>query len=135
MQDLILAPFTKDFSLCFCWSSNAIEGNTLSLDETIAVIEYDEVESGHTFKEYQEAKNMYHAIQELLIPFRKQDITEEWMKKANGIILGTDGEYRSHTVYIGSVVEAVYYPPSYEEVPKLMKQFKDYSVLLIKFDQ
>ncbi|CUX31580.1 hypothetical protein BN3456_01338 [Clostridium sp. C105KSO13] len=42
-SDIILSPFTKDFSLRFCWSSNAIEGNTLSLDETISLIEYDEV--------------------------------------------------------------------------------------------
>lgn len=48
----VLEMFTKDFSLRFCWSSNALEGNTLSLDETVSVIEYDEVRSGHTFREY-----------------------------------------------------------------------------------
>lgn len=79
----------KDFSLRFCWSSNAIEGNTLNLEETISVIEYDEVRSGHTYTEYQEAKNLYHAIQELLIPFEKKSLTEEWIKKANGLIRGT----------------------------------------------
>lgn len=30
--------FEKDFSRRFCWSSNAIEGNTLSLDETVSLI-------------------------------------------------------------------------------------------------
>ena len=43
MKDsLIREPFLADFSRRFCWSSNAIEGNTLSLDETVAFIEFDE---------------------------------------------------------------------------------------------
>ena len=71
--------FVKDFAYRFCWSSNAIEGNTLSLDETISVIEYDEVRSGHTFSEYAEAKNLYNAITNQLLPLEKKDITEEWI--------------------------------------------------------
>lgn len=71
-EPLILNPFMKDFSFRFCWSSNAIEGNTLNLEETVSVIEYDEVRNGHTYTEYQEAKNLYHAIQELLILFEKK---------------------------------------------------------------
>ena len=123
-SDLILAPFTKDFALSFCWSSNAIEGNTLSLEETISLIEYDEVSAGHTYAEYHEAKNLYQAIQELLIPFHIETVTEEWIKKGNGIILGNKGEYRRNRVYIGSLVEAVYYPPEPEQVPELMQQLK-----------
>ena len=42
---LICQPFTEDFVKRFSWSINAIEGNTLSLEEIIAVIEYDEVRS------------------------------------------------------------------------------------------
>lgn len=119
---MILEPLMKDFSLRFCWSSNAIEGNTLDLEETISVIEYDEVRSGHTYTEYQEAKNLYRAIEELLVPFKKRKITEDWIKKASGIILGTEGEYRKDSVYIGSIVEAVYYPPNAEDVPKLIRE-------------
>ena len=122
-SDIILSPFTKDFSLRFCWSSNAIEGNTLSLDETISLIEYDEVRAGHTYTEYHDAKNLYQAIQELLVPFQRQQITEEWIKKANGIILGKQGEYRKGDVYIGSLAEVVYYPPEPERVPELMQRF------------
>ena len=55
-KSVIMDPFIKDFSYRFCWSSNALEGNTLSLDETISLIDYDEVRSGHTYTEYQEAK-------------------------------------------------------------------------------
>ena len=34
--------FYAGFQRRFCWSSNSLEGNTLSLDETIAVIDFDE---------------------------------------------------------------------------------------------
>ena len=40
-QPVIMKPFIKDFAYRFCWSSNALEGNTLSLDETICLIDYD----------------------------------------------------------------------------------------------
>lgn len=122
-EALIWELFEKDFSFRLCWSSNAIEGNTLDLDETVSVIEYDEVRSGHTYTEYREAKNMYHAIEEMLIPLEKRTITEEWLKKSNGIICGEQGEYRKNQVYIGTIVEASYYPPDYEKVPFLMEEY------------
>lgn len=121
----ILEMFMRDFSLRFCWSSNALEGNTLSLDETVSVIEYDEVRSGHTFREYREAKNLYNAIQKMLLPFRKQNITEEWIQKTNQYIMNQPGEYRKTKVFIGSLIEAVYYPPAPEKVPELMKNFTE----------
>ena len=64
---LIIQPFTEDFARRFSWSTNAIEGNTLSLEETIAVIDYDEVRSNHTYSEYTDAKNVYYAIQKTVL--------------------------------------------------------------------
>ncbi len=118
-----LSWFCDDFALRFCWSSNAIEGNTLSLEETAALIEYDEVRSGHTYSEYQEAKNLYRAISETMIPFKKQEITEEWIKKNNALIINGDGEYRKGPVKIGNLIETVYVPPSAEKIPSLMNEF------------
>lgn len=120
-EQMIQEPFYKDFSYRFCWSSNAIEGNTLSLAETISLIDYDEVRSGHTFTEYQEAKNLYHAITDILLPSRKQDITEEWIKKANALVMDWEGNYRKGPVYVGSMAEVIYYPPKAELVPELMQ--------------
>ena len=97
---LISQPFTEDFARRFSWSTNAIEGNTLSLEETIAVIDYDEVRSNHTYSEYTDAKNAYYAIRKMLIPFEKKTIEEEWIRKANGYIRHMQGEYRDRTVYI-----------------------------------
>ena len=42
-DEILMSWFSDDFAVRFCWSSNAIEGNTLSLEETIALVEYDEV--------------------------------------------------------------------------------------------
>ena len=120
---LICQPFTEDFARRFSWSTNAIEGNTLSLEETIAVIDYDEVRSNHTYSEYTDAKNAYHAIQNMLIPFAKTVIDEAWIKKANGYIRHMQGEYRETSVYIGNLSEAVYYPPDPPDVPALMKNW------------
>ena len=49
-------PYYENFSYTFCWSSNHLEGNTLSLEETINIIDFDEVKAGHKFSEYQDAK-------------------------------------------------------------------------------
>ena len=120
---LISQPFTEDFSKRFSWSTNAIEGNTLSLEETIAVIEYDEVRSNHTYAEYTDAKNAYYAIQKMLLPFVKTVVDEEWIKKANGYIRHMQGEYRDTAVYIGNLSESIYYPPDPQDVPELMKNW------------
>ena len=120
---LISQPFTEDFARRFSWSTNAIEGNTLSLEETIAVIDYDEVRSNHTYSEYTDAKNAYYAIQKMLIPFEKKTIEEEWIRQANGYIRHMQGEYRDRTVYIGNLSEVIYYPPDPQDVPRLMKKW------------
>ncbi len=90
-NSLLMSWFTDDFAVRFCWSSNAIEGNTLSLEETFALVEFDEVNASHTYTEYEEAKNLYSAIKNLLIPFHVEPITEDWIKKSNRIIRRTDG--------------------------------------------
>lgn len=120
---LISQPFTEDFAKRFSWSTNAIEGNTLSLEETIAVIDYDEVRSNHTYSEYTDAKNAYYATRKMLLPFAKTAIDEAWVKKANGYIRHMQREYRENAVYIGNLAEAVFYPPEPQDIPMLMKNW------------
>lgn len=121
---IVQESFMEDFSKRFCWSNNALEGNTLSLEETIDLIEYDKVRSGHTYREYQEAKNVYAAIKNMLLPAEKIVIDENWIKRVNGYVMGTSGEYREKDVYVGSFTEAVYYPPESSKVANLMKSFE-----------
>lgn len=124
-EKTLMSWFMDDFAVRFCWSSNAIEGNTLSLEETIALVEYDEVSAGHTYTEYQEAKNLFRAIQESMLPFTPQPITEDWIKKSNGTIRGTDGAYRTIPLRVGTQFETVYFPPAPEQVPALMQVYTE----------
>ena len=119
---LLYEPFYKDFMYRFCWNSNSIEGNTLSLEETCSLLQYDEVRSGHTFTEYQEAKNLNRAIQKML-SVKNTTITEKWILESVELITGVFSEYRKEDVYVGTMVEAVYYPPHFEHVPQLMKEY------------
>ena len=127
---LISQPFVEDFAKRFSWSTNAIEGNTLSLEETIAVIDYDEVRSNHTYSEYTDAKNVYYAIQKMLLPFAKAVIDEEWIQKANGYIRHMQGEYRDTTIYIGNLSGAVYYPPDPQDIFRRYDKREDLSEMV-----
>jgi Fic family protein len=124
-EKTLMSWFMDDFAARFCWSSNAIEGNTLSLEETIALVEYDEVRAGHTYTEYQEAKNLFRAIQESMLPFSQKTITEEWIQKSNGTIRGTDGSYRTIPLRVGTQFETVYFPPAPEQIPTLMQAYME----------
>ncbi|MEG0693496.1 MAG: Fic family protein [Oscillospiraceae bacterium] len=120
-EKVVWNSFYLGFEYQFCWSSNSLEGNTLSLDETIAVVDFDEVSSGHSFHEYKEAKNLYQAIKNMQLT--GVIITEDWIKRINGIIMGTDGDYRTEDVFIGNAIEAVYYPPHYTNISALMCEY------------
>lgn len=62
----------KDLCLRLSWNTNSLEDNTLSLEETLDALEYDEARSGHTYSEYTEAKNAYRAHCEMTFD-RKRD--------------------------------------------------------------
>lgn len=120
---LIWDAFTKDMQIRLSWNSNAIEGNTLSLEETMNVIEYDEVKSGHTYTEYQEAKNLYNAIVRQMDFDKLKQIDMTWIKACNAIIMDTQGEFRQKSVFVGTLAEVTYYPPEYTKIPKLMDAY------------
>ena len=119
---LIREPFLNAFRYLFCWSSNALEGNTLSLDDTISFLDYDEVRSGHKFSEYEEAKRLHDTIKQYL-SFQSQRIDLDWILDLNHGITGEPREMRTEDVYIGNQMEAVYYPPSHSRVAELIDDF------------
>lgn len=123
MNSILKEQFEKDFAVRFCWSSNLLEGSTLSLDETLSVIEYDEVQSGHSYSEYHDAKRLYESIRKNLLPIQKREITGDWIKKCNVLIMESDGEYRKNPVFIGTLTEAVYYPTAPEQIRGEMDNF------------
>lgn len=115
------------FTIELTYTSNAIEGNTLTRNETAVVVEKGLTVSGKSLVEHLEATNHARALQKVLQLARgnTQDLTEHDILDLHATILrGIDdshaGHYRSIAVRIsGSMVIL----PNPIKVPDLMCQF------------
>ncbi len=114
----------KDFLVKSTFHSNAIEGNTLTIHETKAILEDGITIVGKSMREHLEAINHKQAIILTEEIVKNKDVLSEILiKELHAIILhGIDqsnaGTYRKHDVIIS---EASHTPPSYIEVPQLME--------------
>jgi len=117
----------KWFKIELTYTSNAIEGNTLSRAETALVVEKGITVDGKTLQEHLEAVNHAQAFEWVMqkIDTTKQDITESVILKLHQLILQkiddtNSGRYRTVPVRIaGSNVIM----PNAMKVPKLMEEF------------
>lgn len=113
--------FENTFFTELTYNSNAIEGSSLSLEETDLVINQGIAPEGKTLREVNEAKNHIQAIN--FLKFYKGDLNELFILKLHSIILKNisenfAGRYRETSVRIfGS---DVHFPES-QKVPELMK--------------
>ncbi len=113
--------FEKSFFTELTYNSNAIEGNTLSLDETSLILNENLVPEGKTIREIYEAKNHKKALE--FIKDYKKDIDELFILKLHKIILDNisenfAGRYRENSVRIfGSDAK---FPDAYL-VPQLIR--------------
>lgn len=113
------------------YHSNAIEGNTLTLQETKVVLEGITV-GGKTLREHLEIINHQEAIQYVEEIVQTQEALSEWqIKNLHRLVLkGIDdayaGVYRNQQVFISG---AVHTPPSPVQIPeqmeKLMQWYKE----------
>lgn len=115
----------KWYSVTYTYNSNAIEGNSLTLEETKMVLEEGITIGGKPLREIFEVINHGKAI-EKLYEFLKnnQDITEHTIKDVHKVILNkiddeNAGIYRKIQVYISGESEVL--PPA-KDIPKLMKE-------------
>lgn len=113
--------FENTFFTELTYDSNAIEGSSLSLEDTNLILNEGLVPNGKTLREVNEAKNHLDAIN--FINRYKGDLKEEFILKLHSIILKNisekfAGRYRENPVRIfkGDVSF-----PSYEKVPQLVK--------------
>ena len=97
MPEHLKRAFEQDMRIRLSWNTNSLEGNTLSLEETVEIISYDEVRSGHTYSEYTEAKNSYKAYQKMNFS-QVQEIDLNLIRQINGIIMDSDGNFRTNQV-------------------------------------
>lgn len=119
--------FSDEFSVGASHNSNAIEGNTFTLDETKLLIEKGIVTGAHSLREsediigYKQAFDfLYEAVKE------KKPIDENFIKKIHRFVLRGDeeaGKYRAIQNYVGSLTKIVYTPCSPVQVPERMKAY------------
>lgn len=115
----------EDLRVFLTYHSNAIEGNSLSLQETQMVIDYGITIHGHPLREYLEAINHAEAYQYVTALVGKHEpITHETTLTLHALvmdkILETKGHFRTGPVYIrGSNMT----PPSAREVERLMREW------------
>lgn len=113
--------FEESFFTELTYNSNAIEGSSLSLDETSLVVNENLAPEGKTIREIFEAKNHMKALE--FIRHYKKDLDELFILKLHFIILTNisktfAGRYRENPVRIfGGDVKF----PDYEYVPQLVK--------------
>lgn len=119
----------EQFTIEWTYNSNAIEGNTLSLQETELVLNRGLTIGNKTLKEHFEALNHKEGI-ELLERFvdKKKDIDEPFIKDLHRIILkniddANAGAYRTTNVRI---LGAVHIPPNPIKIPRLIHEFVDW---------
>ena len=114
------------FKISFTYTSNAIEGNSLSLNETKIIIEDGITIGGKPVKEHIEVignSNAYDLLFDITnrnMPISEDIILELHKMLYSGIDELNAGKYRNCNVLItGSEFEL----PKHQDIPKLMKRF------------
>ena len=119
--------FNQEFSISASHNSNAIEGNTFTLDETKLLIEKGIVAGAHSLRESEDIVGYKQAFDFLYTAVKdKQPITEEFIKKIHGFVLRGDdeaGRYRTIQNYIGNLTRIVYTPCPPAQVPEKMTAY------------
>lgn len=115
------------FKIGTTYSSNALEGNSLTLTETKVLLEDGITISGKPVKDFYEATGHAKAYDYMLSVARSYDLvfSEEMICKLHrlfysGIDEDQAGQYRNEQVYISGTE---YIPPSAAKIPALMKAF------------
>ena len=128
-------PLSKDevkqlkeyYRIGLTYSSNAIEGNTLTEVETKVVIEDGITIGGKPLKDHVEVIGHSKAFDYIYEILYNEVLTEEDILRLHylfysGIDIDKAGRYRDVQVYITGTE---FLPPRYSEVPSLMKRFID----------
>ena len=125
LDPAIVRNLREDLIVRWTYHSNAIEGNTLTLQETKVALEGITI-GGKSIREHLEAVNHKNAILLLEDLVQKNEPLTEWtIKSLHQLILkGIDddnaGRYRTVNVRISG---AEHLPPDQVRVPELMEQF------------
>lgn len=87
-QPELMATLQEKFRIEWTYNSNAIEGNTLTLGETMFFLREGLTSEGKPLKDYLEAKNHAEAIDGLYEIIRgERDLTESLIKQLHGVLM------------------------------------------------
>lgn len=125
----------KDFVVSNTYNSNAIEGNTITENETYMILNDNMVIEGKSLNEHLDIVNHAEALEYIFsIVDSKIKITEDTIKDIHYLVLNNNkenrGSYRTVNVRVGSHI-----PPSYYKINDKMNQLiYDYQNNLQMFD-
>jgi Fic family protein len=120
-----LKKLLEDIRLRHTYHSDAIEGNTLTLQETKLVLEEGITIGGKPLKDHVEAKNDAEAFDLMIkLVHAKKPISQDTIQEIHEIvtkgILKESGKYRTENVRIAGSKTT---PPSYSKIVKLMEEY------------
>lgn len=125
----VVARLREQINLEWIYHSNAIEGNTLTLQETRLILETGLTVGGKSLREHFEVTNHQEAIQYIDHLLEKDvDITTYHVRQIHKLVLSNidddkAGAYRSTQVRIAG---ADHTPPEAWEIPRLMTAWSDW---------
>jgi Fic family protein len=120
----------EDILLLHTYHSNAIEGNTLTLQETKIIIEEGMTVGGKSLREHLEATGNARAFDRIFeLSKKREQMTHIHALELHDIVtkgwLNNPGQYRTHNVRIAGAKKT---PPRPSKIPELMVQlFKSLS--------
>lgn len=115
------------------WSSNALEGNTISLHETQMILEQGLTIHGHTLNEIYECTGHDKAYDCMFNQIHKKEIDEKYIKELHYLFakdiknIPCPGEYRDVSKTFVTVTGSEYSCPDYDEVPAKMTELVDWT--------
>lgn len=125
----IVLKLEEEFSVAWTYNSNALEGNTLTLQETEVILNAGITIGGKTVNEHFEVINHKNGIDFVKsLVSRKENVTEETIKMLNALILKSiddneAGNYRRQNVRI---LGARHIPPQSIKISQLMHEFVEW---------
>lgn len=125
----IVTKLKEQFLIEWTYNSNAIEGNTLSLQETELVLNHGLTIGNKSLKEHFEAINHKECI-ELIEEFveKKKELNTQFIKEIHRIILKNIDDYQAGVYRKTNVriLGAVHIPPDAIKIERLMNEFLEW---------
>ncbi len=120
LPDVIKEDELREIAISFTYNTNAIEGSTITLEETREIIE-NEIAPNKPIRDIKETENHAKVFFEMLK--KKERISEDLILKWHREIFSDSkpeisGKYRDYLVRVGD-----YLAPDWQDIKKLMREF------------